>query len=239
MAKGGIRMINEKQSELKVELLASTPNAREIAFTAIRTCYSHNKPSDLFDGAEYEKYQQKAASDGKGGTDADRLFRHIVGSGHTSTLEHISFTFAIEGLSRSALAQLTRHRVGFGYSVQSQRYVSDATDKKKGGFQFVVPPKVQEDTEAFNVFLEVMEEIQRAYDRLRETKIPTEDARFVLPNAAAINLTMTCNLRALLEFYAKRRKGRGAQWEIANLAEELRRVVVEKEDWLDPYFELK
>jgi thymidylate synthase (FAD) len=239
MAKGGIRMINDKQSELKVELLASTPNAREIAFTAIRTCYSHNKPSDLFEGAEYEKYQQKAASDGKGGTDADRLFRHIVGSGHTSTLEHISFTFAIEGLSRSALAQLTRHRVGFGYSVQSQRYVSDASDKKKGGFQFVVPPKVMENQEALNVFLDSMDDIQAAYDKLRSMKIPSEDARFVLPNAAAINLTMTCNLRALLEFYAKRRKGRGAQWEIANLAEELRRVVVEKEDWLVPYFELK
>jgi thymidylate synthase (FAD) len=239
MAKGGIRMINEKQRGLKVELLASTPNARKIAFTAIRTCYSHNKPSDLFDGAEYEKYQEKKARDGQSGTDADRLFRHIVSSGHTSTLEHISFTFAIEGLSRSALAQLTRHRVGFGYSVQSQRYVSDTSDKKKGGYQFVIPPKVQEDPEALNVFLELMDEIQRAYDRLRATKIPTEDARFVLPNAAAINLTMTCNLRALLEFYAKRRKGRGAQWEIANLSEELRRVVVEKEDWLDLYFELK
>lgn len=235
-------MFNEntnQQREMKVTLLSSTPNAREIAFTAIRTCYSHNKPSDLFEGEEYEKYQQKDATDGQGGTDADRLFRHIVSSGHTSTLEHIHFVFAIEGVSRSLLAQLTRHRVGFGYSVQSQRYVSDGSDKKKGGFQFVVPPKVQENPEALGIYLEAMRKIQAAYDLLSDSKIPKEDARFVLPNAAAINLTMSVNLRALLDFYSKRRKGRGAQWEISQLAEELRRVVVEKETWVDPYFDLK
>lgn len=227
----------EQEGKLKIELISSTPNARKVAFTAIRTCYSPNVPSELFDGAEYEKYEQKQAGDGQEGTDADRLFRHIVGSGHTSTLEHIQFTFAIEGLSRSALAQLTRHRVGFGYSVQSQRYVSDASDKKKGGFQFVIPPKVQENRDALNVYLQTMERLQEAYDALRDLKIPGEDARFVLPNAAAINLTMTVNLRALLDFYAKRRKGSGAQWEIANFAEEIRRIVVEQEPWLAPYFE--
>lgn len=234
-----MKKVHDQQREMNIELLASTPDARKIAFTAIRTCYSHNKPSDLFNGAEYEKYQQKAATDFKSGTDTDRLFRHIVSSGHTSTLEHITFTFAVEGVSRSLLAQLTRHRVGFGYSVQSQRYVSDESGKRKGGFQFIVPPKVLENEEALNVFLDAMEDIQKAYDKLTSLKIPKEDARFVLPNAAAVNLTMTVNLRALLEFYSKRRKGRGAQWEIADFAEELRRVVVENEGWLDAYFETK
>lgn len=229
--------VHDKQRELKVKLLSSTPNAREVAFTAIRTCYSHNKPSDLFGGTEYEKYQRKEANDGEGGTDTDRLFRHIIGSGHTSTLEHITFTFAIEGVSRSLLAQLTRHRVGFGYSVQSQRYVSDQSGKRKDGFQFVVPPKVLDNEEALNVFLDAMEDIQNAYDKLRSVKIPSEDARFVLPNAAAINLTMTVNLRALLDFYGKRKAGKGAQWEINQLASELRRAATEKEDWLEPYFE--
>lgn len=226
-----------KEETLKITLISSTPNARKVAFTAIRTCYSPSVPSDLYEGAEYEKYQQVEATDGEEGTDADRLFRHIVGSGHTSTLEHIQFTFAIEGLSRAALAQLTRHRVGFGYSVQSQRYVSDASDKKKGGFQFVIPPRVQDNPEALQVYLQTMQQLQEAYDQLRELRIPSEDARFVLPNAAATNLTLTANLRALLDFYGKRRKGKGAQWEIANVAEELRRLVVECEPWLDPYFE--
>lgn len=226
-----------KEEKLKITLISSTPNARKVAFTAIRTCYSPSVPSDLFEGAEYEKYQQVEATDGEEGTDADRLFRHIVGSGHTSTLEHIQFTFAIEGLSRAALAQLTRHRVGFGYSVQSQRYVSDASDKKKGGFQFVIPPRVQDNPEALQLYLQTMQQLQEVYDQLRELRIPSEDARFVLPNAAATNLTLTANLRALLDFYGKRRKGKGAQWEIANVAEELRRLVVECEPWLDPYFE--
>ncbi len=121
--------------------------------------------------------------------------------------------------------------------MQRQRYVSDASDKKKGGFQFVIPPKVQENRDALNVYLQTMERLQEAYDALRDLKIPGEDARFVLPNAAATNLTMTVNLRALLDFYAKRRKGSGAQWEIANFAEEIRRIVVEQEPWLAPYFE--
>lgn len=226
-----------KEEKLKITLISSTPNARKVAFTAIRTCYSPSVPSDLFEGAEYEKYQQVEATDGEEGTDADRLFRHIVGSGHTSTLEHIQFTFAIEGLSRAALAQLTRHRVGFGYSVQSQRYVSDASDKKKGGFQFVIPPRVQDNPEALQLYLQTMQQLQEVYDQLRELRMPSEDARFILPNAAATNLTLTANLRALLDFYGKRRKGKGAQWEIANVAEELRRLVVECEPWLDPYFE--
>lgn len=228
-------MGNRKQ--MHVELLSHTPDARKIAFTAIRTCYSPNEPSDLFEGAEYEKYQEQPASDGKEGSDADRLFRHIINSGHTSTLEHINFTFAIEGVSRVLLAQLTRHRVGFGFSVQSQRYVSDASDKKKGGFQYVLPPKIEAAGEAAEYFEQLMGQLQEAYDRLVELGVPKEDARFVLPNAAATNMTMTANLRALLSFYSKRKPGRGAQWEIAELAEELRRKVVEAEPWLDAYFE--
>jgi thymidylate synthase (FAD) len=225
------------QKNMHVELLAHTPEARKIAFTAIRTCYSPNEPSDLFEGAEYEKYQEKPAGDGQEGSDADRLFRHIVHSGHTSTLEHINFTFALEGVSRVLLAQLTRHRVGFGFSVQSQRYVSDASDKKKGGFQHVVPPKVAEIEEAAAYYDQVMESLQTAYDRLVELGVPKEDARFVLPNAASTNITMTANLRALLTFYSKRKPGRGAQWEIAELAERLRSEVVKAEPWLDSYFE--
>jgi len=82
-----------------------------------------------------------------------------------------------------------------------------------------------------------MHTIQGAYDKLRALGVPAEDARFVLPNAAKTNLVMSANLRALLEFYSKRRKGRGAQWEIAELAERIRKCVVEVEPWLDQIFE--
>jgi thymidylate synthase (FAD) len=223
-------------------------DGQAVALTAIRTCYSANKPTEIV-AKEGAKYFGKPATDGKGGSDADRLFRHIVNSGHTSTLEHITFTFAIEGVSRALLAQLTRHRVGFSFSVQSQRYVKFGSGDRTGGFDYVVPDTVvdkskkitgddgYEDLLADEIFKEAMEQMQVYYDLLRKAGVPAEDARMVLPNAAATNLVMTANLRALLDFYGKRRKGRGAQWEIAELAEELRKAVVEVEPWTDAFFE--
>jgi thymidylate synthase (FAD) len=165
------------------------------------------------------------------------LFRYIVNSGHTSTLEHITFTFAIEGVSRALLAQLTRRRVGFSYSVQSQRYVRFGSNDKSGGFDYVVPESVKENGDADVCFHDAMTMAQEMYDLLRKAGVPAEDARMVLPNAAATNLVMTANLRALLDFYGKRRKGRGAQWEIAELAEKLREEVTKVEPWTDAFFE--
>lgn len=212
-----------------------------VALTAIRTCYSPNKPTEIV-ALEGEKYFGKDASDGEGGTEADRLFRHITRSGHTSTLEHITYTFAIEGVSRSLLAQLTRHRVGFSFSVQSQRYVRFGSGDKSDGFDYVTPPSMaREDSETYvradEVYQQLMEQAQQTYDHLRRLGVPPEDARYVLPNAAACNLVMTANLRALLDFYAKRRPGNGAQWEIADLAEKLREEVTKIDDWTDAYFE--
>jgi thymidylate synthase (FAD) len=211
-------------------------DAQAVALTAIRTCYSANKPSEIV-ALEGEKYFGQTATDGDGGTEADRLFRHITRSGHTSTLEHITYTFAIEGVSRALLAQLTRHRVGFSFSVQSQRYVRFGSGDKTGGFSYVVPPSIAGSFAAAFAFEKAMEDAQKRYDQLRSLGVPAEDARMVLPNAAATNLTMTANLRALLDFYGKRRKGRGAQWEIAELAERLREEVTRVDPWTSPYFD--
>ena len=212
-------------------------DSQAIALTAIRTCYSANKPTEIV-AKEGEKYFGQDATDGKGGKEADRLIRHIIRSKHTSTLEHISYTFAIEGLSRAALAQLTRHR-HFSFSVQSQRYVKFGSGDKAGGFDYVVPPSVRDeltgDSSRFDL---VMDAIQKVYDDLRKNGVPAEDARFVLPNAAATNLVLTGNLRAILEFYSKRKPGRGAQWEIADLAEQIRSEIVEVDPWAVELFSL-
>lgn len=230
--------------ELLVELCNNDPyfippdDGKLITFTAIRTCYSANKPSEI-PIVEWDRYFEREASDGEGGVEADRLIRQIARKKphpHTSTFEHVSFVFAIEGISRSCLAQLTRHR-HFSFSVQSQRYVRFGTDDKTRGFGYSVPPTIQENQDAMQVYGELMHTIQGAYDKLRALGVPAEDARFVLPNAAKTNLVMSANLRALLEFYSKRRKGRGAQWEIAELAERIRKCVVEVEPWLDQIFE--
>ncbi|NNU85331.1 FAD-dependent thymidylate synthase [Geobacillus sp. BMUD] len=211
-------------------------DGQAVALTAIRTCYSHNKPSEII-LKEANKYFYRDATDGQGGTEADRLIRHIVSSKHLSTLEHLTFTFAIEGVSRALLAQLTRHRVGFSFSVQSQRYCRFGSDDKSGGFRYVVPPSVEQNDHARREYELAMIEIQNLYDELRFLGVPPEDARFVLPQSATCNLVLTANLRALLDFYSKRRKGRGAQWEIAELTERLCETVVAVEPWTDPFFE--
>ncbi|MGF0002883.1 FAD-dependent thymidylate synthase [Bacillus altitudinis] len=228
-------------------------DGQAIALSAIRTCYSANKPSEIV-AKEGAKYFGNSASDGGAGTDADRLFRQIVASKHTSTVEHLTFTFAIEGVSRALLAQLTRHRAGFSFSVQSQRYVRMGSGDRSGGFDYVVPESVDESKDVatsqfsddaemgeiipVNTYFErAMSVIQTAYDELRKAGVKAEDARAVLPQAAATNLVLTVNLRALLDFYAKRRKGNGAQAEIADLAESLRREIVEVEPWTAQFFE--
>lgn len=215
-----------------------------IALTAIRTCYSPLKPTEIV-AKEGAKYFGNAASDGEGGTDADRLFRHITRSGHTSTLEHITYTFAIEGVSRALLAQLTRHR-HLSFSVQSQRYVRMGSADKISGFDYVTPDSLEGkaysplpcDT-ATQVYERAMESAQMYYDLLRKAGVPPEDARMVLPNAAACNLVMTGNLRTFLDFYAKRRPGKGAQAEIADLAVKIRDEIVKVDAWLAPYFDGK
>lgn len=228
-----------------------------VALTAIRTCYSSNVPSEIVQ-LEGEKYFGNQAKDGKGGTDADRLMRHIVNSGHTSTLEHITFTFAIEGVSRSLLAQITRHR-HFSFSVQSQRYVKFGSGDKTEGFDYVVPQSIKENKwkevsesmdfigdngyecsieTAETIYKEMMEHIQYAYDMLREAGVPAEDARMVLPNAATTNFVLTGNLRTLLDFYSKR-SAKGAQWEIRELAELLKKNVIEAEPWTEQFFTTK
>ncbi|WP_226568170.1 FAD-dependent thymidylate synthase [Bacillus stratosphericus] len=240
--------LNESETELTDvgELFRNeATDGQAIALSAIRTCYSANKPSEIV-AKEGAKYFGNSATDGGSGTDADRLFRQIVASKHTSTLEHLTFTFAIEGVSRALLAQLTRHRAGFSFSVQSQRYVKMGSGNKSGGFDYVVPEKVtgdkiavecaDYDLTADDVFADAMMHAQESYDLLRKAGVPAEDARAVLPQAAATNLVMTVNLRALLDFYAKRRRGNGAQAEIADLAEALCRAVTEVEPWTAQFF---
>lgn len=221
-------------------------DGQQVALTAIRTCYSPGKPSEIVE-SEGHRYFGKKATDGGKGTDADRLIRMIQSSGHTSTLEHLSYTFAVEGVSRALLAQLTRHRVGFSFSVQSQRYVKFGSDDRSGGFDYVVPDTITHEKSfengdyvseyADDIFADAMAYLQDAYDALRKAGVPAEDARAVLPNAAACNLVLTVNLRALLDFYAKRKVGRGAQSEIAGLAEDLRKAVESVEPWTTQLFE--
>lgn len=203
-----------------------------VALAAIRQCYSHKTAIEVLE-TESEKYF------GERGEEGERLFRQIVSSGHTSTLEHITFTFAVENVSRALLAQLTRHR-HISFSVQSQRYVKLSSDARSGGFDYVIPRKlldVEVYTPQIDAFEKAMWAAQDSYNKLIEMGVPQEDARAVLPNAATTNLVMTLNLRTALEFYAKRKPGNGAQNEITQLAEAIKNEITAVETWTVKFFE--
>jgi len=212
---------------LKVTLLAYTPDPVELVAGAAKLCYSPASIDDIRSRLSPES--------------ASRFVDMLTQIGHESPIEHASFTFGVEGVSRSLLAQLTRHRIA-SYSVQSQRYVSE------DDFGYVIPPEIEADPEAKSEFLKAMDEDRRHYDRLARRlaalhkarlmaegmdedkaaaaaeKKAIEDARYVLPNACATKLIVTMNARSLRNFFRHRCCSR-AQWEIRALAEEMLRLV--------------
>lgn len=134
----------------------------------------------------------------------------IISNGHDSVLEHVNYTFQVDDISRACSHQLVRHRIA-SYTQQSQRYVGEE------GFQFVVPPSIHGDYEAMDAYSKYMEIADKLYAVLREKGIKQEDARYILPNACCTSLTMTMNLRSLMNFW-KLRMDPHAQWEIQELA---------------------
>jgi thymidylate synthase (FAD) len=140
----------------------------------------------------------------------------ILHSGHTSPIEHVSFTFAVDGVSRSLTHQLVRHRMA-SYSQQSQRYVDGSH------FSYILPPSIAANTAAKERFERCMDEIVGGYDGIKTLLEADglagarEDARFVLPQAAASALVVSMNCRGLLNFFEQRCCAR-AQWEIRGLA---------------------
>ena len=211
----------------KVTLLTHTPDPERYIAAAAKLCYSASGVDTLLDKLTDEK--------------AAEFVEMLASMGHESPIEHVSFTFGIEGVSRSLLAQITRHRIA-SFSVQSQRYVRERQ------FSFVTPPEIEKDPETLAIYNQAMQNAIQSYDaladRLKERhtaelmaegmeekaarrqaeKMAIEDARFVLPNAADTNMIMTMNARELLHFFRHRCCNR-AQWEIRAVADEMLRLV--------------
>lgn len=183
---------------MQVTLLTHTDEVIRAVYTAARTCYSSDLSSEIWE-QDIE-------------LDAMRtLLKKVLSSGHYSILEHISFSFAVEGLSRSATHQLVRHRIA-SYSQQSQRYV-----KFTEGFSFVIPPSIKRNPEVLEKYQQVMNQINEAYQFCLDQGIAGEDARYLLPNGCDTNIVVTMNARALHNFFELRCCTR-AQWEIRNVA---------------------
>lgn len=186
------------EDKIKVKLIAYTPNPDKTVAISARMCYSKVGVKELEEQMTDEKVRD--------------LLEKIISSRHYSVTEHVSFTFAIEGISRACTHQLVRHRIA-SYSQQSQRYV-DAEN-----FSYIIPPQIAADAKAKKLFEETMEKCESAYKELREIA-KKEDARYILPNATDSKIVVTMNTRSLYNFFEKRCCVR-AQWEIRQLAEKM------------------
>lgn len=212
---------------MKVTLITHTPNPEQVVAAAAKLCYSDSHIETLLEGLDTQKSRE--------------FVRKLASMGHESPIEHVSFTFGIEGVSRALLAQITRHRIA-SFSVQSQRYV------RLDQFEFVTPTTVEQDEEGMAEFAAAMEQAGEQYRHIaavlkdghirrlmaegldektatrQAEKLAIEDARFVLPNACTTKMIVTMNARSLNNFFRHRCCNR-AQWEIRALADEMLRLV--------------
>lgn len=184
---------------MQVKLLRYTPEPEKTVAMSARLCYSPIGAAQL----EEKMTDEQAA----------KLVRKLVEMGHFSTLEHVSFTFAIEGVSRVLTHQLVRHRIA-SYSQQSQRYV------KEHDFETIMPLSIAARPAERERFEKLMSEIRNLYTEWTEMGIPAEDARYILPNAAETKIVVTMNVRSLYNFFSLRCCSR-AQWEIRALADKM------------------
>ncbi|MFV0497970.1 MAG: FAD-dependent thymidylate synthase [Candidatus Fimivivens sp.] len=213
----------------KVTLLCHTPEPERVVAAAAKLCYSAQSVEGLLDDLTPEK--------------TAGFLKMLMDLGHESPAEHASFTFAIEGVSRALLAQITRHRLA-SYSVQSQRYV------RLSPFEYVTPPEVEADPQALLAYGQAMQSATESYEKittiLKEKHLATllaqgvppsqaqakaekqaiEDARFVLPNACETRMVVTMNARSLYNFFHHRCCTR-AQWEIRAVADKMLMLVKE------------
>jgi thymidylate synthase (FAD) len=212
---------------LKVELIAHSPDPEKIVASAAKLCYSSVGVTDIMSGLSDEE--------------ASKFLGILMDLGHESPIEHVSFTFAIEGVSRVLTHQLVRHRIA-SYSQQSQRYV------KLDQFEYITPPEIAKNPKALEIYNEMMKKSQNAYEELssilekdiyaklisegmsekkaknQATKSAIEDARFVFPNACETKIIVTMNARSLVNFFEHRCCER-AQWEIRAVSIEMLKQV--------------
>ncbi len=183
---------------MNVKLIGWTSDPEKLPAMAATLTHSKTKPEDLAKKSDKE---------------LSAVLRQVMALGHTSVIEHASFTFAISDVSRSLTHQLVRHRIA-SFSQQSQRYVN-LTEPC-----YVIPPTIEKHKKMKKAYEDTMRIIWDQYNKLLEMEIPAEDSRYVLPNATCTNLMVTMNARSLLNFF-ELRCCLHAQWEIRMLANKM------------------
>lgn len=188
----------------RVSLISHTTDPASTVAAAAKLCYSDCSALDIQEKQDRSKVKE--------------FISLLHASGHLSPLEHASFSYAVDGLSRVASHQLVRHRIA-SFSQQSQRYVV------MGNPQCVLPPSVSKHKEANALYQQQVKSAHEVYEKLVSLGVPKEDARFILPHGWETRLVITMNARELHHFFALR-LCRRAQWEIQALAREMLRLVL-------------
>ena len=205
----------EDNNKPVVHLISKPENMLKTIYTACRTCYSALSPYDIYNSTDDEEKMLN-------------LIERVISSGHYSTIEHIQVTFAISNVSRACTHQFVRHR-HMSFSQKSQRYV-----KEKGQFDYIIPPTIVKNEELKQKFVEFMGEISKKYCEFTEAGIPAEDARALLPNAAASSIVASLNLREMIHL-ANLRLCTRAQYEIRTMIKMMCDELIKEEAWLKPY----
>ena len=203
------------EKKLQVDLISKPENILKTVYTACKTCYSAKLPIEIYNEAPDE---EKMLS----------LIKRVISSGHYSTIEHIQLTFAISNVSRACTHQLVRHR-HMSFSQKSQRYV-----KEKGEFDYIIPHTIKNNPVLKEKFEHFINETAKLYQDFTENGIPAEDARSILPNAAASSLTASLNLRELIHL-ANLRLCTRAQLEIRQMVKAMCDETIKTEPWLADY----
>ena len=211
-----------------VKLIAHTSdiinnNIQDVVAYAAKLCYSKSDINDLIENQNEEKIE--------------KFINNLLEIGHESPLEHVTFTFGIEGISRACTHQLVRHRIA-SFSHQSQRYVD-----LKDTYKYITPPSIKEDDKINDYYDEINEMIFKKYkeltnmleqkyikdglDKKSANKKAIEDARFILPNACETKIIVTMNVRSLHNFFKERCCNR-AQWEIREVANQMLDICLDK-----------
>ena len=182
--------------DCRVALLAYTPEPDKVVAAAARLCYSDESASVLKNAVSPERTRT--------------FISNLLRSGHHSPLEHVSFTFAVDGISRVTTHQIVRHRIA-SYSQRSQRYV------RMNEPACIMPKSVAENETARKLFSETVKSCHDAYCVLVDAGIPKEDARYILPHGWETSIVITMNARELHHFF-RLRLCRRTQWEIRETA---------------------
>ena len=185
---------------MHVKLVKYTQDPEKACAVAAMYSVKESIPDELFTDVDYDK--------------AMKVLKRVTASGHHSVLEHANFTFNVSGVSRALTHQLVRHRIA-SYTQQSQRYVK----LKDRGY---VTPDTISGSDFAKEYDSMVGQINAFYQEMLDKKIPAEDARYILPNAAHTSIVITMNARELLHFFSLRSCMR-AQWEIRQLSDEMLR----------------